>query len=215
MRGPPTALAIEAVEQLVETLDDGSHSVARAYGFQAEPLAAESGGVLGVEEGLLVTAVWRGSAAFAGGLRPGDVVTSVAGEPPSLAAFLPRPAKDETPAEAAEPQAEDSPAQQKASEQPAAQPVLELDCVRWGRKRKVVLDPAAGAGRPFLPGGLRLAAPTPGVEVGTVLPSSPVALVGVRTGRPAAVSQRRARYQPRRGGEADRRLDGEAGLLDA
>lgn len=183
--GRPMPLAVESAERLVEAMLGAEHTLARIYGLRVLPLDAEHGELLGAEDGLATAAVWRGYPAFSAGLRPGDVIVEIDGKPATIDALVGR-RPDRQPIQEIDPDAEEDEAApvEQGSDEAAAPPSdpIEVVFVRWGRQRKIILNPSQSGGAEFLPAGLRWAEPTPGIEIGALAPDGPAARAGVRPG---------------------------------
>ena len=85
------AVPAAMVRQVVETAAGGGRSVVRPWlGARTQPVTAEIARSLGLErpQGALVAEVWPGGPADRAGLRPGDVVISIDGQPVVDAASL-------------------------------------------------------------------------------------------------------------------------------
>ncbi len=166
--GTPTAFSVESADRLITQMEGAEHRLASLYGLRVEPIAEETAteetqaeqisARFGAARGLVVSEVWRGYPAYVAGLRPGDVIVSIGGEPYT----------DDTGPEAllgSDP------------EQP-----LVIEVVRWGAKLTLELHTAKEPDRQPSPAGVQWPSRPAGIEIGEVTPDSPAGRSGARPG---------------------------------
>jgi hypothetical protein len=71
------------VTRLLQEQRTPGHQLWRRFGFRVEALDSLTGAALGAGQGLVVTELSVGAAAHSAGLRPGDVIVRIAGQPVS------------------------------------------------------------------------------------------------------------------------------------
>ena len=144
-------LEVEDLEGLFESEQNLESRLAARYGMRLTSLSEAAGSLLGAEDGLLVTTIWRGYPAHSGGLRPGDVVTRLDGKSvETLDDF-------------------------ESTLLPVARELFELRVLRWGRRRAVELPARTGQ---LAAGEVRWSAPHDGVELDQIGPASAVGRAG-------------------------------------
>ena len=73
-------VALESVPAMLETFARTSHQLETNYGIRVSAVNAEFQSIFGVETGLVITEVVKGSVAEEVGLQPGDVIVRAGGE---------------------------------------------------------------------------------------------------------------------------------------
>jgi len=145
------ALDVESVEGLFaqeQTLE--TRLIAR-HGIRLAPLTESAQRLLNAQRGMLVTTVWRGYPGHSAGLRPGDVVTALDGDPVESLESL------------------------ETALLPVARELLDLNIRRWGRAISVKL---AARGSQRSPADVGWSTSEDGLKLGTIGAASLIARAG-------------------------------------
>ncbi|MEO7273273.1 MAG: PDZ domain-containing protein [Vicinamibacterales bacterium] len=150
--GRVVAIAVEAIQGLMERTGSVEQLVAARFGASLEPIGASESAFFKRADGLLVRDVREGQPAAAAGLRPGDIVIALDDQPIAGPDGLAAAARSHT-------------------------LPLDLTVRRWGRSMRLRLGgdhPSAGG-----PLGVTVAV-TPSIRIDTVATGSPAAAAGLR-----------------------------------
>ena len=79
--GRVAALLPEDVDAMLEDARSLDGRLLAAWGFRADPLTADEAAFFKVADGVIVREVWNGFAADRSGLRPGDILRAIDGQP--------------------------------------------------------------------------------------------------------------------------------------
>ena len=156
------AIGVETVTREVTESVSFEGRLLTRFGMRATSLSPAEARHFGVESGALIREVWNNHPADAAGLRPGDLIVELEGQPAHTTEEL------------------------HGLVMPVAREVFELRIVRWKAPRRITLPvrslspPGNGAG----PGaaGVVLASPSQAWRVASVLPGSPAERAGIEAG---------------------------------
>lgn len=153
-----TAIAAASIESMMTLESTVDERIRGRYGVVVAPLSVDEAAYFKRSGGLLVREIWKGSAAGAAGLRPGDIVTALGPQPVGKIEDL-QPLTDGT-----------------------GRPP-ELKVQRGGKSLSVNLAAAEAPGEPPGSGaGLTLASGSDPYRIVSVRPGSPAARAGLQPG---------------------------------
>jgi len=156
--GRLVGLDVEAVSEVLADHDTLEDHLLRRYGMRLAELDPRTRKSFRAEYGYAVTETWRTYQADESGLRPGDVITSIDGNPVTAERDL------------------------EPLTLPVAREVFELGILRRGRPRNVELRARGEVRHEFLPGGVRWSEARQGIEIGEVDAAGPAFAAGLRAG---------------------------------
>ncbi len=145
------ALDVEAVAELFASEQTIETRLLARHGVRLAPLSEPVQKLLNAQRGLLVTTVWRGYPAHAAGIRPGDVVTGLDGEPVEGLESL------------------------EPALLPVSRELLDLNIRRWGRAASVKL---AARGVQRSPADVAWSTSDDGLKLESIGPASRIARAG-------------------------------------
>ncbi|MBI1356726.1 MAG: hypothetical protein GC160_20490 [Acidobacteria bacterium] len=156
--GKVEAIDVSTVERTFEPPQIVSERVLARYGLRAEQLTERGVKAFGVDYGVQVTEVWVGWEAYQAGLRPGDVIIAVDGDPATAVTDL------------------------EPLTLPVARENFDLAVVRNGQKRQVRLNARTEGQAPFGPAGVGWSQAPAGFRIESVEAGSPAATADLRPG---------------------------------
>ncbi len=156
--GDLVAVGVSALEDLAARAGDVITRLEHRFGLGVEEPDSAERTALGIEYGFLVSEVWLGYQGYASGIRPGDVIVALDGNPTTALIDL------------------------EPLVLPVARETFDLEVQRFGRRRRLSLRARPSAGPRLSPAGLSLLDAASGARIGEVAPDGPAGRAGVRAG---------------------------------